>query len=68
MANTTDERYTKLLTRLDELVRWRPGQPGQYVNPHDHLDRVSASANHVIQGRRGSGKTRLLIWKGPLSS
>ena len=60
MANPTEDHYAKLLPRLDELVRWRSGQPGQYVNPHDHLDRVSASANHVIQGRRGSGKTRLL--------
>lgn len=60
MANISDDRYAKLLTRLDELVRWRPGEPGQYVNPHDHLARVSASANHIIQGRRGSGKTRLL--------
>ena len=60
MANISDERYASLLTRLDELVRWRPGEPGQYVNPHDHLARVSASANHIIQGRRGSGKTRLL--------
>ena len=60
MASISDELYARLLTRLDELVRWRPGEPGQYVNPHDHLDRVSASANHVIQGRRGSGKTRLL--------
>ena len=60
MATISDERYAQLLTRLDELVRWRPGEPGQYVNPHDHLDRVTASANHIIQGRRGSGKTRLL--------
>ena len=60
MASISDERYAQLLTRLDELVRWRPGEPGQYVNPHDHLNRVSASANHIIRGRRGSGKTRLL--------
>ena len=60
MPSISDERYAQLLTRLDELVRWRPGEPGQYVNPHDHLNRVSASANHIIRGRRGSGKTRLL--------
>lgn len=60
MANISDAHYAQLLTRLDELVRWRPGEPGQYVNPHDHLDRIRASANHIIQGRRGSGKTRLL--------
>lgn len=60
MASISDNRYATLLTRLDELVRWRPGQQGQYVNPHDHLARVSAHANHIIQGRRGSGKTRLL--------
>ena len=60
MTTISDERYAKLLTRLDELVRWRPGEPGQYVNPHDHLNRVAASANHIIRGRRGSGKTRLL--------
>lgn len=49
-----------LLQRLDELVRWRPGQMGPYEDAHGVLPRVEGDANHVILGRRGSGKTRLL--------
>lgn len=50
----------QLLTRLDELVRWRPGAEGKYLDPHSALARIQGSANHVVLGRRGSGKTRLL--------
>lgn len=50
----------RLLTRLDELVRWRPGSAGSYHDAQGALKRIQGRANHVIMGRRGSGKTRLL--------
>lgn len=49
-----------LLTRLDELVRWRPGASGKYQDAQGALARIQGAANHVVMGRRGSGKTRLL--------
>jgi len=55
-----DPQVDALLTRLDELVRWRPGMQGLYLDPHSSLARIQGAANHVILGRRGSGKTRLL--------
>lgn len=54
------EQIKRLLTRLDELVRWRPGAKGQYLDLHSALERIQGETNHVITGRRGSGKTRLL--------
>lgn len=55
-----DAKSNALLKRLDELVRWRPGAKGQYLDLHSALERIQGETNHVITGRRGSGKTRLL--------
>jgi hypothetical protein len=52
--------FDSLLTRLDELVRWRPGAAGSYHDAQGALKRIEGRANHVVMGRRGSGKTRLL--------
>lgn len=60
MADLRDTRVDGLLRRLDELVRWRPGSRGEYQDLHSALSRLSGAANHVILGRRGSGKTRLI--------
>ncbi len=60
MPDLNTPEIDRLLSRLDELVRWRPGGKGEYFDPHGLLQRVTGSANHVILGRRGSGKTRLL--------
>ncbi len=60
MTNLYSEEVEKLLTRLDELVRWRPGDVGKYQDPHGALSRITGKANHLILGRRGSGKSRLL--------
>ena len=49
-----------LLTRLEELSRWREGAQGQYRDAIGALPRIQGATNHVILGRRGSGKTRLL--------
>ena len=49
-----------LLTRLEELSRWREGAQGQYRDAIGALPRIKGATNHVILGRRGSGKTRLL--------
>jgi Cdc6-like AAA superfamily ATPase len=55
-----DKAINHLLARLDELIRWRPGSKGQYLDLHSALERIQGETNHVITGRRGSGKTRLL--------
>src|SRR5258708_25608830 len=55
-----DPRINGLLTRLDELVRWRPGAKGVYQDLHSAINRLKGSTNHIILGRRGSGKSRLL--------
>jgi hypothetical protein len=55
-----DSEIEHLLTYLDELVRWRPGSQGRYLENGSALRRVRGNANHVVLGRRGSGKTRLL--------
>ena len=60
MTSLQDSKVDLLLTRLDELVRWRPGAKGQYQDLHSAVARLKGSANHIILGRRGSGKTRLL--------
>lgn len=60
MSNLQDKTVDQLLTRLDELVRWRPGAKGKYQDLHSAVARLTGSANHIILGRRGSGKTRLL--------
>lgn len=61
MALALDDAVSnRLLARLDELVRWRPGAKGQYLDLHSALERIQGETNHVITGRRGSGKTRLL--------
>jgi hypothetical protein len=60
MSSLQDDKVDLLLTRLDELVRWRPGAKGQYQDLHSAVARLKGSANHIILGRRGSGKTRLL--------
>ena len=49
-----------LLTRLEELSRWRQGAEGRYRDAIAALPRIKGATNHVVLGRRGSGKTRLL--------
>ena len=49
-----------LLTRLEELSRWREGAQGRYRDAIGALPRIKGATNHIILGRRGSGKTRLL--------
>lgn len=60
MDGLSDTKIDQLLTRLDELVRWRPGAMGTYHDPQSALARIQGKANHLVLGRRGSGKTRLL--------
>lgn len=55
-----NEKIDNLVARLDELVRWRPGGDGSYQDPNSALSRIQGKTNHVVMGRRGSGKTRLL--------
>jgi len=60
METLQDSKIDALLPRLDELVRWRPGAKGEYQDLHSAIARLRGSANHIILGRRGSGKTRLI--------
>ena len=60
MAVLDSPEVEKLLTLLDEIARWRPGRKGVYLDEQGALASILADANHVVMGRRGSGKTRLL--------
>lgn len=60
MTDLEGEKFDSLVARLDELVRWRPGVGGSYQDPNSALSRIQGKTNHVVMGRRGSGKTRLL--------
>lgn len=53
-------QFSRLLARLDEVTRARPGEAGNYHDALNAFAQLQSRANHIIQGRRGSGKTRLL--------
>lgn len=57
----TDERIERLLSLIGDSFRVRPNQDPVYVDVGGHLARVAAKQHQVIFGRRGSGKSCLLV-------
>lgn len=57
-----DPRVDALLIAVEELARATDLTKTQFVEPaHGTLDRAKAKRHHIIFGRRGAGKTSLLL-------
>jgi hypothetical protein len=56
-----DNRINKLTGLIKDSFRVRPNQDPIYVDIGDHLSRLAAKQHQVIFGRRGSGKSCLLV-------
>jgi hypothetical protein len=57
----TDPRIDDLTTLIKDSFRVRPNQDPIYVDVADNLPRITAKQHQVIFGRRGSGKSCLLV-------
>lgn len=57
----TDPKLDDLLNLIGNSFRVHPNQDPVYVETANHLDRVAAPQHQVIFGRRGSGKSCLLV-------
>src|SRR3954453_9774971 len=57
----TDRRLDNLVTLIKDSFRVRPNQDPVYVDVGGNLPRITAKQHQVIFGRRGSGKTSLLV-------
>jgi hypothetical protein len=56
-----DERLDRLISLIKDSFRVRENQDPIYVDVGGHLGRVAAPQHQVIFGRRGSGKSCLLV-------
>lgn len=56
-----DSRVDELISLIEDSFRVREDHDPVYVDVSDHLRRVRASQHQVIFGRRGSGKSCLLV-------
>lgn len=56
-----DERIDKLTGLIKDSFRVRPNQDPVYVDVSGNLDRISAAQHQIVFGRRGSGKSCLLV-------
>jgi len=56
-----DEVLDHLLTLIQDSFRVRPNHDPIYVDVGGHLDRIAAPQHQVVFGRRGSGKSCLLV-------
>jgi hypothetical protein len=56
-----DHRLDKLVSLIKDSFRVRPNQDPVYVDMGGNLDRVASAQHQVIFGRRGSGKSCLLV-------
>jgi len=64
--NITEEKLTKLLTEIErvrrrKIVDFRTATNIEYIDTGQHLEKIAIKNNHLIFGRRGSGKTTLII-------
>lgn len=60
-STLTDPRVVKLRKLINESFRVRQNHVPVYVDVGDHLDRVRTKQHQIVFGRRGSGKSCLLI-------
>ena len=56
-----DERIDSLTGLIKDSFRVRPNQDPVYVDVSGNLDRISAAQHQIVFGRRGSGKSCLLV-------
>jgi hypothetical protein len=56
-----DRKLDKLVSLIRDSFRVRENQDPVYVEIADHLDRVKSDQHQVVFGRRGSGKSCLLV-------
>lgn len=50
----------KVLNYIEENIRVTDQTTIEYLDTHDYIDRLRLKQNHIIFGRRGSGKSLLL--------
>lgn len=56
-----DNKVKDLKNLIKDSFRVRPNQDPIYIDVADHLDRLKAKQHQIIFGRRGSGKSCLLV-------
>jgi hypothetical protein len=56
-----DRRLDKLVALIRDSFRIRENQDPVYVEIGDHLERVKSDQHQIVFGRRGSGKSCLLV-------
>lgn len=56
-----DNKAKNLKNLIKDSFRVRPNQDPIYIDVSDHLDRLNAKQHQIIFGRRGSGKSCLLV-------
>lgn len=56
-----DKRVKKLKNLIRDTFRIRPNHNPIYVDVADHLERLSSEQHQIFFGRRGSGKSCLLV-------
>jgi len=56
-----DKKVNKLKTLIRDSFRIRPNHNPKYIDVEGHLDRLGSKQQQVIFGRRGSGKSCLLV-------
>lgn len=56
-----DRKLDRLISLIQDSFRVRPNHNPVYVNVGNHYSRISAKQHQIIFGRRGSGKTCLLV-------
>lgn len=55
------EKVKKLKNHVKNSFRVRPNHNPKYIDVEGHLDRLSSNQHQIIFGRRGSGKSCLLV-------
>ena len=56
-----DEKVNKLKTLIRNSFRIRPNHNPKYIDVEGHLERLGSKQHQIIFGRRGSGKSCLLV-------
>ena len=57
-----DSKVKDLKNLIKDSFRVRPNHDPIYIDVADHLDRLKAKQHQIIFGRRGSGKSCLLVY------
>lgn len=55
------EKVNKLKNHVKDSFRVHPNHNPKYIDVEGHLDRLSSKQHQIIYGRRGSGKSCLLV-------